>query len=145
MAYCTIADVQTSAGGESRLRELSDVDKASAVNRAAVESAIVEADADINSYVHKRFGVDLADPVPPLIRSLSSSMAVFVLKRRRNMLSESDMQIQETRLAQLKAIATGELSLGVSPVPAKSEYVGDQSTARSGKKEASRQKLRGFW
>lgn len=146
MAYSTITDVEIAAGGERALRELSDVNSDNAVNAAVVESAIAESDAVINTYVHKRYGVDLVAPVPPAIRTLSASMAVFTLKsRRRNLLNEVDVQLQQQRIDMLGKFAKGETSLGVTPIAGKSEYVADSATARPTDKDVSRENLKGFW
>lgn len=145
MAYSTVADVQNAAGGERSLRELSDVDNTNAVNTSAVQSAIVEADATIDSYLHSRVSVPIAAPVPEVIRALSAAIAVFILKtRRRNMLTEIDIQLQDSRLVQLQSIATGKVTLGVYPEPTKSPLLRYESTARSDAKAVSRNSLKGF-
>ena len=144
MSYSTIADVQIAAGGEARLRELSDVDRTNQVNLAAVESAIVEADAIINSWVHKRHGIDIPAPAPPTIRAISAAMAVYILKTRKaNMVSEVDIQLQEQRIEQLRQFSRGETTLGVYPEPAKSEKIIDLASDRSDL-VISRNSLKGF-
>ncbi len=143
--YSTIADVQIAAGGESSLRELSDVDNRNAVNRAAVESAIVEGDAIIDSAIHVRLAVPLQAPIPQVIRTLSAAIAVFILKtRRRGLVSELDIQLQESRLKQLESLATGRTSFGVSPAPTKSELLRSETTDRPSDKAVSRANLKGF-
>jgi len=145
VAYSTLADVQVSAGGEKSLRELSDVDNANAVNPAAVASAIAEADAIIDSHVHTRLAVPLTAPIPPVIVAISAALAVFLLKsRRKNLISEIDLQLHESRLMQLQAIATGRVTLGVYPEPTKSELLRYDSTDRPSDKAVSREALKGF-
>ncbi len=143
--YSTIADVQIAAGGDATLRELSDVNDSGAINRAAVESAIVEADAMIDSVIHPRLAVPLAHPAPPVIRALSAAIAVFVLKgRRRGMLAEVDIQLHESRMKQLDTLATGRTSFGVTPSPTKSELLRYESSDRPSDKAVSRANLKGF-
>lgn len=145
MAYSTIADVQIAAGGERSLRELSDVDNSNAVDTAAVESAIVEADAEIDSYMHARVAVPMVPPIPPVIRVISAALAVFILKsRRRALITDVDMTLRASRLEQLAGLASGKITLGVYPEPAKSELLRYESTDRPSDKAISRDSLKGF-
>lgn len=145
MAYSTIADVQNAAGGERTLRELSDVDNSNAVNVAAVESAIVVADATIDSHLLARVSVPIAEPVPTVIKALSADEAVFILKsRRKNLLTDSDMAMRESRLATLASLASGRTTLGVYPEPTKSELLRYDATDRPSDKAISRESLKGF-
>jgi phage gp36-like protein len=144
MAYSTIADVKIAAGGERALRELSDVDSSNAVNNAAVESAIVEADALIDSYLLARYAVPLST-TPPVINHLSRAIAVWVLKgRRRNLLTEQDSELHAAHLVQLEALATGKATLGVYPEPTKSELLRYEASDRPNDKAISREALKGF-
>jgi phage gp36-like protein len=145
MAYSTVADVQIAAGGEKSLRELSDVDNSSAINVAAVEAAIIAADATIDSHLFSRVQVPLAAPVPAVIRTLSADEAVFILKsRRRAMVTDADLALHEARLQTLGALASGRTTLGVYPEPTKSELLRYDATDRPSDKAVSREALKGF-
>lgn len=145
MAYSTIADVRMVAGGERPLRELSDVDNSNAVNAAAVESAIVAADAVIDSYINSRVAVPLQEPIPPVIRQLSAELAVFKLRqRRRNLLTETDVAFYDRLLDQVKALASGSQTFGVYPEPTKSELLQYEASDRPSDKAVSRENLKGW-
>lgn len=144
MAYSTIADVQQAAGGAKRLLQLSDFDGKNAVDNAIVERAIARADALINVYVHKRYGVDLEAPVPQVVVDLSAEEAVFALKKDRGMLTAEDIELHKERLERLEAIARGQITLGVSPQPAKSELVVDKAIAPTSDIPIRREAFKGF-
>lgn len=145
MGYSTIADVQQAAGGSKRLRDLSDFESRGAADHAIIEAAIAKADAVINTAVHKRFGVDLSPPIPPAIVALSAEEAVFSMKVDRGMATELDVAMHKERLERIEDFACGESTLGVSPIPGKSEMVVDKSIARSTEKAVARDSMKGFW
>ena len=145
MPYSTTSDVQIAAGGMEKLIELSDQERQDCVDETVVARAIADADAMINTYVHKRYGVDLQAPIPPTVISLSADEAVFRMKTWRNMVSEADMELHQRRVDLLQAFAEGDNTLGVSPQPAKSELVTDRAVTRTSNKAIGREKLKGFW
>lgn len=145
MAYCTQSDVEMAAGGAERLLALSDWENLGAIGAANVTSAIAKADAWINTFVHKRYAVDIPAPVPPAIVDLSASEAVFRLKRMRGMVDEDDLAERDERRKLLDDFATGRNTLGVSPMPLKSELVVDNQSARPTDKQVSRLNTKGFW
>jgi len=145
MPYCTLADVQMAAGGSARLRELSDWEATGAIDPVIVADAIAEADAAIDEYLHKRHRVVLQDPVPEGVRRVSAAEAAFVMRARRGMLTEADMALHEERMKRLDEIAKGVRTVGVSPLPEKSELIVDNASPRPFDKAVSREKLKGFW
>ena len=145
MPYCTLADVQMAAGGSDRLRQLSDFEATGAIDPVVVADAIAEADAAIDEYLHKRHRVVLQDPVPDGVQRISASEAVFVMKERRGMVTETDMELHVERGKRLDDIAKGVRTVGVSPLPEKSELIVDRSSARPTDKQVSRLNTRGFW
>ncbi len=146
MGYSTIADVQVAAGGAKALLQLSDVDNTNAINVAAVESAIDEADGIIDSRLAGRYAVPLEPPVPSRIRALSAATAAFILKsRRHNMVTEVDLQLHSDRLDELRATGEGEIAIGRHPEPLKSELLRYEATDRPSDKSISRNATKGFW
>jgi len=133
------------AGGSQRLLELSDWENDVAINASVVADAIAEADAAIDEYLHKRHRVVLTDPAPEGVRRISAAEAVFVMKSRRGMVTEADMVLHEERGKRLDDIAKGVRTVGVSPLPEKSELVVDRSTSRPTDKQVSRLNTRGYW
>lgn len=144
MAYCTIADVQQAAGGAKRLRELSDFEGRNALDAAIVERAIAKADAVINTYVHRRYGVDLEAPVPHAVTAISAEEAVFSMKADRGMVTEVDMSLHQERLRRLEEFGNGKSTLGVTPMPTKSELVVDRASGPQSDRAIQREKFEGF-
>jgi phage gp36-like protein len=148
LAYASIQDVELAAGGEDRLTALSDWAREGEVEEvaeAAIESAISEADAWIDSFISKRYNVPLEEgSIPNLIKHMSASEAVFILRARRSMTTEADMALHMERETALKGISTGQITLGLMPQPEKSPLVIDRQTARPNTKQVSRDALKGF-
>lgn len=145
--YSSVQDVELAAGGEDRLLALSDWANDGRLGsdaEAAVEDAIGEADAWIDSYVSKRYDVPL-ETVPNLIRDISRNEAVFILRSRRSMATDVDMAMHAERERKLKAIEAGETTLGVLPQPTKSSLVVDNQSDRPCTKAVSRENTKGFW
>ncbi len=145
MAYCAESDVQMAAGGSTRLRQLSDWENEGDVDSDVVASMISSADAWINEYLQKRHEVALEEPIPDGIRDVSAEHAVFLMKERRDMVTEKDMQMFEHRMKRLDDIAKGVRTVGVNPLPAKSQLVVDNQSDRPTDKEVSRSTTKGFW
>lgn len=144
MAHCTEADVQFAAGGAARLRQLSDWSEppTNRIDSSVVAAAIAEADAMVDSKIQIRHAIPT--DVVETIRRKSARIAVYCLKRSRGMLSDEDIKTHELDAAWLAGFKGGETTLGVDPVPEKSEYVGDAVTDRPTDKAVSRYKLRGY-
>ena len=142
--YATRADVVIAAGGTARLLQLSDFDGDSKEDTDLVDSAIIEAEALINTYVRKKREVPLPAPVPDVIRTMTANIAVWVLKSRRDALTEADVMLQEQRVQWLENLARGKVDLGVNPAPAASPHNQPAATDRAASKAVSRENLKGF-
>ena len=142
--YATRADVVIAAGGTARLLQLADHDADSKEDDDLVDSAIIEAESLINSYVRKKREVPLPPPVPDVIRTMTANIAVWVLKSRRDALTEADAMLQEQRVQWLENLARGKVDLGVNPAPAASPHNQPSATARPTSKAVSRENLKGF-
>lgn len=145
MAYTTRDAVEIAAGGAARLLQLADFSGEGEEDEGLVEDAIAEADALINSYV-RRAGreVPLPEPVPPVVARLSASLAVHILKARRDTLTETDLVQHEQRLAWLAGLVKGEVDLGVSSPPPASPYNRPRASERASSKAVSRANLKGY-
>lgn len=117
MPYCTQSDVEESAGGAARLRQLADWDSNGAVD--ALANPIAKAEAWINSYVERQRAVPL-DPVPEIIRWTCADEVVYRLKKARGPISDDEHRAHEERERWLEGIAEGKISLGVTPAPSAS-------------------------
>lgn len=145
MGYATLDDVQHAAGGERRLRELSDWTGRGAVDPAEVERAIAIADAEIDQRLHQLYDVRLADPVPPGIAALSAELAVLGLKKRRGGLTEVDVRMLEMAYERLGEMGKGMATLGVEPDPLKSQRVVDAYSRPESDIVIRRESTKGYW
>lgn len=153
MPYSTQADVQNACGGLTRLKQLVDWDNDGTADVAAIADAIAEVDALVDTFASKQFTVPF-NPVPPIIRRTSASLAKLTLARRRRQLTQEEADEWE-RLAGtdkqkpgwLLLLATGVVTPGGDPLPSKhgSMAVDEVDTALPGDRDASREKLGGFW
>lgn len=144
MAYCTKADLEGTIG-------VDDVESLSTVSGvqsdAAIEAAIAEAEARIDSYAHKRDAVPYS-PVPSTIRNLAIQMAIRNLRRDRRMSTTQDALDEERDQKWLEALAKGLVSAGPS-TPADANLAVDKYGRREdvspNLKTATRDRLKGFW
>lgn len=149
MAYSTQTDVELAAGGAAKLVELADQDGDGSLDTSAVEQAIADADALINSYAQRRNAVPYS-PVPDIIRRYSAREAVYQLKVARGCVTELDQARHEELVKWLELLAKGHVTVGIEPEPAASSaHVAEESDREtevandSGK--VSRESLKGFW
>lgn len=115
MAYCIQADVQEQLD-EERLIQLTDDEGAGVVNADRVDRAIADADAEIDSYLSKRYTVPLS-PVPVLVRMLSVDLAVWNLYSRKGVEDPVRKERYQARVKLLQALGEGKATLGVDPEP----------------------------
>lgn len=149
MAYCVEADVQTAAGGATKLAELSDQDGvlSGAVNHTVVTAAIAEATAELASYIGHRISVTaVAATIPDIVKLKTASWAVRVL--RRNLYNgqplADDLQREEIDRKWLMQVAQGLVSLGVEPELAAATEVIDKAAPRDPSLKVSALRLRGY-
>ena len=143
MAYSTTADLVFSCGGTDRYNQLADYDNAGVADAVVLARAIADADAMVNSYLDRVYVVPLAI-VPDVIRSVASDIAVFILKQRREALTEEDIQSQTLRLEWLEKIAAEKVELGDSIKRATAPSHRTGYTDRPSDKLASREEFKGF-
>lgn len=134
MAYCTIADVQRSAGGRSKLQQLTDTDAAGQVDEDYLDTVIADAQSMIDSYLQHRYAVPIPDvQVPEVIRNVCAREVVYILKERREALTADDQLRHDNRIGWLNAVNQGQISPGVDPRLTKSSSVvpttGDRSNS----------------
>lgn len=145
MAYASLAQVETAAGGGEALRKLTDTEGSGSVQQGPIDAAVAEADSMIDSYAHKRHRVPMLSPTLT-VQMLSARMAVRILRRNRGMSIMQDDTGTEADNAWLEMAAKGLVSMVGEPAPEKSELVVDRtSRGASSHREVSRRKLRGMW
>lgn len=146
MAYSTIAEVATAAGGREKLRQLTDLENVGEVDETAVLAKIAEADSKINSYIEKRYAVPV-DPaeLTEVLRRMSAKLAVYFLREDREALTPEQDDRQAERITWLRGVADGSISLGITPRAAKSAHVRPATGNReSSERTITRAKFGGF-
>ena len=94
--YIEQADVESGAGGATRLIQLADYDDDGEADTAVIEAVIAEAEGLINSYARKLFEVPF-NPVPPIIKTMAVKIAVYYLRERRDVITPEARAEQEDR------------------------------------------------
>jgi len=139
MPYATTSALELAAGGAERFRQLTED------NDEAVEAALIAAQVWMDAELGKRFAVPLADEiVPASVAQLAAEEAIFILKRRKDMVTDYDQMAHEERAKALRDIATGQITFGTAAPLTKSSLVVDRQSERPTSKAVSRKKLEGF-
>lgn len=110
MSYCTTTDILGMIA-EDVLIQLTDDNGLGVVDEAKVSVAIARADAVIDGYCAKRYGVPFS-PVPALVRDLSVDMAIYHLYANRQGAPEDRKQRYDDAIAYLKDVSRGLVTLG---------------------------------
>lgn len=142
--YTTKADVQSAAGGERRLIQLTDAEGTGNFNQAELEEAQKEADALIDSYVQRRIFTPVS-PVPDRLKTLAAQETVYALQVRRQLVPQEAQTRHEERVEFLRDVAGGKASLGVEPEHTKSSAVDPEVLERSPAETVGRAALKGYW
>ena len=141
MAYCTKADILDQMD-EDMLIQLTDDDDEGAVDDDKVTRAIAKADAEINSYCGNRYSVPFTT-VPAMILAASVDIAIYNLYARRRGATDSIKERYDGRVAWLKNVAKGLVTLGEDDpdgVPSESHMPEISSSGRI----FSREKMKGW-
>lgn len=125
MPYATREDIETRRGRELLL-VIADRDDGGAVDDEAVDAALLDASAKIDSYIGGRYSLPLAT-TPPLLVHYAVDMAVYYLADRAALNAEEHRKRYEDAISQLEEIRDGKSTLPVDP-PAASSDVAQSST-----------------
>jgi phage gp36-like protein len=116
MPYATELFVERAAGGRDKLIQLTDLEFTGEADLTYLADAVAEADSWINSFLQHRYAVPVPDlDVPEILRRVSAAEAVYILKNRREALTEGDQSRHEERMSWLEGVRRGEISLGTDP------------------------------
>ncbi len=119
MPYCTTTDVERKAGGAERLKLIADWDGDGEADDEVIRDAIDEVSGRVDSYAGKVRAVAFAEPIPPIIRWTVAAEVVWEIRNARETVTDpAQVALHEERVAWLKALAKGEVTLGVTPPPA---------------------------
>jgi len=116
--YITQADLENKIS-KSLLIQLTDDDKTGLIDSTKLDSAINEAEAEIDGYIATKYTVPVS-PVTDLLKKLARQIAVKNLYDRRPSTPENVNDNYDNAIAFLKAVAKGDATLGVDPPPAES-------------------------
>lgn len=116
--YASVADL-IERFGETEIVELTDLEHTGAVDNAMAEQALTDATAEIDGYLAARYRLPVTD-TPRLLSLLCTDIARYRLQK--GVTTEQARQRYEDAVAQLKAIARGEINLPLdTPPPASAE------------------------
>lgn len=109
MPYCTLDDLKRKAD-ERTLIELTDVAGSGLIDAIAVERAIRDASAMVDSHAGKHYKPPF-DPVPHAVADATCSLAIRALHRFRGISSPAWEKAGEEAMAFLEKLAEGKIAL----------------------------------
>jgi len=115
VTYASKAEIEDRFGDEALLFA-ADRDADGALDLEAVEKAIADSSAEIDTYVSQRYSVPLST-VPEILVKLGCTMAMYELRFSHDVLTDEWRRRYEDAIALLKRIADGSVNLGLA-VPA---------------------------
>ncbi len=119
--YASQTQIQLAAGGAVKLVELADWDDDGAADGDVIAMVQAAADGWIDSYLRARFATPVATPSDTLVR-VAAEESVYVLRLRRQMVTELDTEARKQRETWLRDCAKG-LVRPDEPLPAASTAV----------------------
>lgn len=111
--YSTLADIQRLIEDRHIITLSNDDPTATEPHEPTITAAIEQADRLIDSYAGLQRIVPLS-PVPELVKTLSATLAVFFLYRRRGQVPEIWEQQYKNDCAVLQKIGEGKLTFGAA-------------------------------
>lgn len=156
MGYCTVADVRELVKDDMFNSILGDIyideddpetmAKKEADITALTESAIADADAEIDGYLSKRYSVPYAEP-PAVLKKFSKDIAAYNLVSRKGVNENDPEKTYLTRynsaIKFLTMVAEGKIDIGASKDdPGKTAAEG--FNFRSSRRLFSRESMRGW-
>lgn len=116
MAYSTLTDLKKLIPEET-LIQLTDDENLGAVSQARVDEAIIQADAEIDSYCGSRYTIPFTT-VPDIVKKISVDIAIYNLYSRRvEEIPETRAERYKNAIRQLEGISRGLISIGESTEP----------------------------
>ena len=109
MAYATIADMERTAGGASRITALSNPDGVER-DEDRLNAALIEATSIVDSHIGQRYLVPLAN-VPTFLATYTAILAVWTLANDALSITETEKERYKSAIEHLKRIADGKASL----------------------------------
>lgn len=134
MAYSVEADIKEIISDEDLIQLTDDVAPVDTIDSALVSAAIDRADNKINGYLRGKQNPLPLSPVPPLIKDISVSLAVFQLYRRRPNVEIPDPVERDLKMAvkDLEGIRDGKILIADPGSPAQTASFYKGSGAEKG-------------
>ncbi len=143
MAYCTLDDLKNMIP-EGVLIQLTDDEGTDAVDQDAIDDAVAQADAEIDSYCGTRYTVPFVT-VPDVVKKASVDIAIYNLYSRRvEEIPQTRTDRYKNTVRLLEAISRGTISIGVDPAPGEKSEGRAESNTPVSDRTFTRNKLRGF-
>ncbi len=143
MSYCTLDDLKKKAD-ERTLIELTDTTNSGQVDATAVERAVRDASAMVDSFAGKHYKVPF-NPVPYVVSDAVSALAVRALHRFRGLSSPAWEKAGEEAMAFLEKLSEGKAALdGAVQKPTPSDDVSSTLTFSASDRVFSRDLLKGM-
>ena len=144
MPYSTLTDIQN-ALSVSDLRDLTaDSNSGGVLDTARVTDAIDQADAEINTYIGKKYRVPL-DTTPLSVKMWSVRVAIWNLYGRRSEADEMAEKRYLMAIRQLESLVAGDITLdGAAALAGPSVSALSEPQFASAAQELSREQLRGL-
>lgn len=107
--YVTAQDVKARLGADDYAVLVGD-----AKGTARIDGAIADARGEIDGHVQKRYALPLPAPAPTAIKRIAVDIVIYRLSGD-SRVTEDRRKRYEDAVAFLKAIARGDVSLGIAP------------------------------
>jgi len=130
--YCSLDDI-TRAIPLDAVIDLTDDDRAGAVDQSRVNEAVSAASSLIDGFCGMRYSVPM-NPVPALIRCLAADIAIYNLyARRHESIPDTRRARYEDALSVLEKIVRGQAILDVPPPPSPAANAASSSFVAPGR------------
>ena len=113
--YVTAQDIKARLGADDYAVLVGD-----AKGTARIDGAMADACGEIDGHVQKRYALPLPAPTPTAIKRIAVDIVIYRLSGD-SRVTEDRRQRYEDAVAFLKAIAKGDVSLGIAPAAGKSK------------------------
>jgi len=127
MAYVSVNELKNRIERED-IEELSNDDTGATDSVALINEVIYDAQDMVNSYVQTRYSTPLSEPVPRVIRDVTSTIAIYYLHLRRDWtLTEAMTKAYNDAMKWLRDLAAGKTMLDIANNSNASGYFGAQT------------------
>ena len=142
MSYATMQDLETAAGGRTRLVQIADRDGDGVPDAEFIAAAQTKAEGLINSYAGKRYAVPVANPSKMLVQVAAEETVYQMILRGSTGPTDAERDEADNRKTWLESLSKG-LVVPSDPPPAKASTV--KNRFKRSKRAMSRERSKGFW